>query len=176
MPLLKEGASGEVVRALQRVLTNGAPGAWNTTPQGIDGSFGPHKKASVKAFQGWAGVPSDGLWAIRLGQSLCMPRVLPWKRRSGSAKGTGAGAPRQRRPFVVCSRDISCSRDDPRSGRPCRDVEREARMEYHDGHLSRAQLGARLRASPVARGGSGCVQEHPFALVTSLSTNASAPT
>src|ERR687890_518548 len=30
MPVLKQGSSGEVVRSLQRVLTNGAPGQWNT--------------------------------------------------------------------------------------------------------------------------------------------------
>jgi len=36
MPTLQEGSSGDVVRSLQRVLTNGASGQWNTTPQGID--------------------------------------------------------------------------------------------------------------------------------------------
>ena len=71
MPLLKEGSSGEVVKSLQRVLTNGAPGAWNVTPQGQDGSFGPHTKASVKAFQTWGGVTSDGIvgdqsWSVSL--------------------------------------------------------------------------------------------------------------
>ena len=37
MPVLEEGSSGDCVRSLQNVLTNGAPGEWNTTPQGIDG-------------------------------------------------------------------------------------------------------------------------------------------
>jgi len=32
-----------------------------TTPQGIDGSFGPNTAASVEAFQTWAGVTSDGI-------------------------------------------------------------------------------------------------------------------
>ena len=42
MPLLKEGASGDVVRALQTVLTNGAPGQW-PPPQGNRRQFrGPH--------------------------------------------------------------------------------------------------------------------------------------
>ena len=41
MPVLREGSSGAVVQSLQRVLTNGAPGEWGTTPQGIDGIFGP---------------------------------------------------------------------------------------------------------------------------------------
>jgi peptidoglycan hydrolase-like protein with peptidoglycan-binding domain len=60
MPTLEEGSFGEVVRALQTVLTNGAPGAWGTTPKVIDGDFGPFTKASVEAFQSWAGVPVNG--------------------------------------------------------------------------------------------------------------------
>ena len=51
MPVLQVGSSGEVVRSLQTLLTNGAQGAWETTPLGIDGEFGPHTKASVEAFQ-----------------------------------------------------------------------------------------------------------------------------
>jgi peptidoglycan hydrolase-like protein with peptidoglycan-binding domain len=71
MPVLRQGASGEVVRALQTLLTNGASGAWSVTPQGIDGNFGPHTKASVQAFQTWGGVASDGVvgdqtWAVSL--------------------------------------------------------------------------------------------------------------
>ena len=71
MPVLRQGSSGEVVRALQTLLTNGASGAWNVTPQGIDGNFGPHTKASVQAFQTWGGVASDGVvgdqtWAVSL--------------------------------------------------------------------------------------------------------------
>jgi peptidoglycan hydrolase-like protein with peptidoglycan-binding domain len=71
MPQLEEGSTGDVVRGLQRVLTNGAPGEWQTTPQGIDGNFGPHTKASVQAFQTWGQVPSDGVigdqtWSVPL--------------------------------------------------------------------------------------------------------------
>jgi peptidoglycan hydrolase-like protein with peptidoglycan-binding domain len=71
MPTLKEGSSGDVVRSLQTVLTNGTPGAWGTTPQGIDGEFGPHTKASVEAFQSWGGVTVDGIvgdetWSVSL--------------------------------------------------------------------------------------------------------------
>jgi peptidoglycan hydrolase-like protein with peptidoglycan-binding domain len=70
MPLLKEGSSGEVVRSLQRVLTNGAPDQW-PSPQGIDGQFGPHTKASVQGFQSFGGVAEDGIvgdrtWAVSL--------------------------------------------------------------------------------------------------------------
>ena len=71
MPLLKEGSTGDVVRSLQTVLTNGASGQWNTTPQGIDGVFGPHTRASVEAFQAWGGVSADGIvgdrtWSVSL--------------------------------------------------------------------------------------------------------------
>ena len=71
MPTLQCGSSGEVVRRLQTVLTNGADQQWNTTPQGIDGDFGPHTEASVKAFQTWGGVAADGIvgdqtWAVSL--------------------------------------------------------------------------------------------------------------
>ena len=71
MPVLRQGSSGEVVRALQTLLTNGASGAWNVTQQGIDGNFGPHTKASVQAFQTWGSVASDGVvgdqtWAVSL--------------------------------------------------------------------------------------------------------------
>jgi peptidoglycan hydrolase-like protein with peptidoglycan-binding domain len=71
MPTLQEGDSSDVVRSLQTVLTNGAPGDWGTTPQGIDGYFGPHTKASVEAFQSWGGVAVDGVvgdqtWSVSL--------------------------------------------------------------------------------------------------------------
>jgi peptidoglycan hydrolase-like protein with peptidoglycan-binding domain len=42
MPLLQDGSQGAVVKDLQRVLTDGAPGNWGTTPQGVDGIFGDH--------------------------------------------------------------------------------------------------------------------------------------
>jgi peptidoglycan hydrolase-like protein with peptidoglycan-binding domain len=71
MPVLREGSSGAVVQSLQRFLTNGAPGEWGTTPQGIDGIFGPHTKASLEAFQAWGGVAIDGVvgdqtWSVSL--------------------------------------------------------------------------------------------------------------
>jgi peptidoglycan hydrolase-like protein with peptidoglycan-binding domain len=71
MPTLEEGSSGAVVSSLQTVLTNGASGQWGTTPQAIDGLFGPHTKASVKAFQSWGGLAADGIigdqtWAVSL--------------------------------------------------------------------------------------------------------------
>lgn len=71
MPLLAEGSTGDVVADLQSVLTNGAPGQWGITPQGVDGDFGPHTRASVEAFQGWGGVGVDGVvgdqtWAVSL--------------------------------------------------------------------------------------------------------------
>jgi peptidoglycan hydrolase-like protein with peptidoglycan-binding domain len=71
MPTLQQGSTGNVVSSLQQVLTNGASGQWNTTPGAIDGDFGPNTKASLKAFQTWGGVPSDGVvgdrtWSVSL--------------------------------------------------------------------------------------------------------------
>jgi peptidoglycan hydrolase-like protein with peptidoglycan-binding domain len=71
MPTLQEGSTGAAVKSLQTLLTSGAPGAWNTTPMGIDGDFGPHTKASVEAFQAWGGVSADGVvgdqtWSVSL--------------------------------------------------------------------------------------------------------------
>jgi peptidoglycan hydrolase-like protein with peptidoglycan-binding domain len=61
MPTLQQGSKGDVVRDLQRALTAGAFGLWQTTPQGVDGSFGPNTTASVRAFQDWAGLQVDGI-------------------------------------------------------------------------------------------------------------------
>ena len=71
MPVLREGSSGPVVQSLQTLLTDGALDEWGTTPQGIDGIFGPHTKASVQAFQTWGGVAVDGVvgdqtWSVSL--------------------------------------------------------------------------------------------------------------
>jgi peptidoglycan hydrolase-like protein with peptidoglycan-binding domain len=71
MPTLRVGSTGAIVSSLQTLLTNGAS-EWNTTPQGIDGNFGPHTKAAVVAFQAWGGVAQDGIvgdqtWAVPLG-------------------------------------------------------------------------------------------------------------
>jgi peptidoglycan hydrolase-like protein with peptidoglycan-binding domain len=71
MPVLRQGSTGPAVQSLQTLLTNGASGQWNVTPQGIDGNFGPHTKASVEAFQAWGGVIADGIvgdqtWAVSL--------------------------------------------------------------------------------------------------------------
>jgi peptidoglycan hydrolase-like protein with peptidoglycan-binding domain len=61
MPVLQEGSSGPAVQALQTVLTNSAPGLWNVTPQGTDGTFGPNTAASVRAFQTWARLSPNGV-------------------------------------------------------------------------------------------------------------------
>jgi len=61
MPVLSEGSTGDAVRSLQEVLTRGAFGLWETTPQGVDGIFGPNTAASVRAFQTWARIDADGV-------------------------------------------------------------------------------------------------------------------
>lgn len=61
MPVLRNGSTGRVVRRLQVVLSEGAPGQWKITPRGIDGIFGPKTEASVEAFQRWAEVPVHGI-------------------------------------------------------------------------------------------------------------------
>ncbi|MFP3466046.1 peptidoglycan-binding domain-containing protein [Leifsonia sp. SIMBA_070] len=71
MPVLQEGSTGPVVSSLQTILTNGADQWGGVTPQGIDGIFGPHTRASVEAFQSWGGVTSDGIvgdqtWGVSL--------------------------------------------------------------------------------------------------------------
>jgi peptidoglycan hydrolase-like protein with peptidoglycan-binding domain len=60
MPLLQSGSTGTVVSRLQQVLTEGT-GEWGIGPGPVDGDFGPHTKASVEAFQGWAHVAVDGV-------------------------------------------------------------------------------------------------------------------
>jgi peptidoglycan hydrolase-like protein with peptidoglycan-binding domain len=61
MPVLKQGSKGDAVRSLQVILTNGAYGLWETTPNGVDGEFGPKTDASVRALQTWAGIKVDGI-------------------------------------------------------------------------------------------------------------------
>jgi len=61
MPLLQQGSKGDAVRNLQMILAMGAYGLWETTPQGVDGIFGPNTAASVRAFQTWAGLKPDGI-------------------------------------------------------------------------------------------------------------------
>jgi len=76
---LHEGSTGSVVHRLQEVLNSGRddwdPGAAALT---VDGIYGQHTRSMVSAFQGWGGVPADGIvglqtWAVSLhaaGQEL----------------------------------------------------------------------------------------------------------
>jgi peptidoglycan hydrolase-like protein with peptidoglycan-binding domain len=61
MPTLKQGAAGLLVARLQNVLTNAAPGQWETTPGRIDEHFGPKTTKAVKAFQKFAGLKATGV-------------------------------------------------------------------------------------------------------------------
>ena len=67
--------------SLQTLLTNGASGQWNTTPQGIDGNFGPQTKASVVAFQAWGAVAQDGIVGDQTWLFPCVRRAPHWKQR-----------------------------------------------------------------------------------------------
>jgi len=71
MPTLKHGSTGLVVARLQNVLTNAAPGQWETAPGSIDEHFGPKTTKAVKAFQKFAGLKATGVvdgdtWAAAL--------------------------------------------------------------------------------------------------------------
>ncbi len=71
MSALKQGSTGLLVARLQNVLTNAAPGQWETTPGPIDEHFGPKTTKAVKAFQKFAGLKATGVvdddtWAVAL--------------------------------------------------------------------------------------------------------------
>src|SRR5690348_1262673 len=59
-PLLEEGASGAVVKALQTALHKYAQANGTADPGPADGSFGPHTKAAVEGYQASRGVAADG--------------------------------------------------------------------------------------------------------------------
>jgi peptidoglycan hydrolase-like protein with peptidoglycan-binding domain len=60
-PLLAPGAGGAPVSALQQGLrTYRGPGA-PTDPGAVDGAFGSHTEAAVRAYQGDRGVTADGI-------------------------------------------------------------------------------------------------------------------
>lgn len=61
MPLLRPGSEGDPVAALQRVLTEQAPGRWDVSPQAVTGVFDATTSAAVQAFQRWNGISADGL-------------------------------------------------------------------------------------------------------------------
>jgi len=60
-PLLHQGSSGPAVTALQKALHQIAGGTGGPDPGPPDGSFGPHTKAAVEAYQGDRGVTADGV-------------------------------------------------------------------------------------------------------------------
>jgi peptidoglycan hydrolase-like protein with peptidoglycan-binding domain len=51
MPVLQEGASGAVVKSLQQLLTNGAQGTWNVTPQELTAISARRQKPRSKHFR-----------------------------------------------------------------------------------------------------------------------------
>ena len=71
IPTLKQVSTGLVVARLQNVLTNAAPGQWETTPGPIDEHFGAKTTKAVKAFQKFEGLKATGVvdddtWAAAL--------------------------------------------------------------------------------------------------------------
>jgi peptidoglycan hydrolase-like protein with peptidoglycan-binding domain len=84
MPVLQEGSSGEVVRSLQTLLTNGASGAWGTTPHGIDGHFGAPRRPPYKRFRPGVASQRTEWWETRPGRSRSTQPVRPWKVRLDS--------------------------------------------------------------------------------------------
>ena len=61
LPTLQQGATGLLVARLQNVLTNAAPGQWETTPGRIDEHFGPKTTKAVEAFQKFSGLKATGV-------------------------------------------------------------------------------------------------------------------
>ena len=72
--MLASGKRGWDVAALQFKL------AWHGFPSGtLDGSFGPHTKAALRRFQGWAGLTHDGVAGPATYRALLQPRArLPF--------------------------------------------------------------------------------------------------
>jgi lysozyme family protein len=71
MPVLREGAHGELVRELQAALAEYAAQRWETAPERVDGIFKADTATAVEAFQRWHGLAVDGIvgdqtWAAGL--------------------------------------------------------------------------------------------------------------
>ena len=60
-PLVSNGHTGPVVKALQQGLHTIASGGSGLDPGPIDGTFGPKTEAAVRAYQTDQGVESDGI-------------------------------------------------------------------------------------------------------------------
>ena len=79
-PLLRLGASGPVVRALQRNLAR--LGYLPST--GVDGRFGMQTWQAVVALQGWSRLPRDGVVGPRTARALARgTRPVPWSTARG---------------------------------------------------------------------------------------------
>jgi peptidoglycan hydrolase-like protein with peptidoglycan-binding domain len=60
-PQLELGSAGAVVSALQKALVTYGGAGTTTDPGPIDGDFGPHTDAAVRAYQSQRGVTIDGI-------------------------------------------------------------------------------------------------------------------
>jgi hypothetical protein len=61
MPVLREGATGEIVEQLQTALIEYAKDRWESAPDTADGAFDPNTTRAVEAFQRWHGLSADGV-------------------------------------------------------------------------------------------------------------------
>jgi peptidoglycan hydrolase-like protein with peptidoglycan-binding domain len=61
MPVLREGAKGELVTELQAALTEYAANRWEAVPERIDGVLGADTTRAIEAFQRWHGLDVDGI-------------------------------------------------------------------------------------------------------------------
>ena len=82
---LREGATGEAVRTMQRALKN------LNYPLTVDGSFGPTTKAAVKLFQGTNNLTADGVAGNETLTLLYSGKAKPYAGTSSGSSSTPSG-------------------------------------------------------------------------------------
>lgn len=87
---LKQGASGGAVTTLQQQLASAGYGSY-LQPEGVDGKFGPHTDAAVRAFQQDAGIAVDGVVGPNTRDALA--RALAAQSVAATRNQTPAAAP-----------------------------------------------------------------------------------
>jgi len=82
---LREGATGEAVRTMQRALKN------LNYPLTVDGSFGPTTKAAVKLFQGTNNLTADGVAGNETLTLLYSGKAKPYSGNSSGSTSAPSG-------------------------------------------------------------------------------------